>query len=68
MGKFELRFVPDREYHSQADYDMDVLSATIKYMGDYYKNIFAGLDGVIDAINQVAKEEKANPTPDDLKG
>jgi len=55
MGKFELTFVPDREYNSQLDADMDVLSATVVYLSNEYEKIFSGLDGVIKAINDTAK-------------
>jgi hypothetical protein len=55
MGKFELTFVPDREYDSQVDENMDVLSATVVYLSNEYEKIFSGLDGVIRAINDTAK-------------
>ena len=55
MGKFEYVFVPDREYTSQLDADMDVLSAMVVEVCDYYENIFAGLDAVIKAVNDSIK-------------
>ncbi len=58
MGKFELVFVPDRKYTSQLDYDMDVLSATVITLSYEYEKIFGGLDDVIRAINNVAKESE----------
>jgi hypothetical protein len=58
MGKFELTFVPDREYNSQLDADIDVLSATVVYLSNEYEKIFSGLDGIIRAINDTAKVSK----------
>jgi hypothetical protein len=56
MGKFQMVFVPDREYESQLDADMDVLSAGVVVLCEEYEKIFSGLDGVIEAINEVAKQ------------
>jgi hypothetical protein len=58
MGKFEWVFVPDRKYDSQLDADMDILSATVVMLSNEYEKIFSGLDGVISAINEIAKEKK----------
>lgn len=57
MGKFELAFVEDREYKSQLDYDMDVLSATVVYLCKEYENIFSGWDGMMKAINEYNKRK-----------
>lgn len=58
MGKFQMVFVPDREYESQLDADMDVLSAGVVVLCEEYEKIFSGLDGVIKAINEIAKQEQ----------
>ena len=59
MGKFvnTVQFVEDKEYNSQLDFDMDVLSSAVVYMQDYYKNIFAGLDDMIRACNEAQKRK-----------
>jgi hypothetical protein len=59
MGKFvnTVQFVEDKEYNSQLDFDMDVLSSAVVYMQDYYKNIFEGLDDMIRACNEAQKRK-----------
>lgn len=59
MGKFVqvVEFVEDKEYSSQLDYDMDVLSGAVLYMREYYKNIFTGLDDVIRACNETVEKK-----------
>jgi hypothetical protein len=57
MGKFinTVQFIEDKEYNSQLDFDMDVLSSTVIYMQDYYENIFTGLNNMIKACNDAQK-------------
>ena len=59
MGKFEQRFVfvPDHEYTCKADEVVDVLSGTVLALREQYENIFGGLDDVLRAINEVAKQD-----------
>lgn len=58
-GRFELSFVEREEgYNSQLEKDMDVLSATVIYMQEYYTNLFSGLDEVIKAVNDLNKSEE----------
>ena len=72
MAKFvnQVILIEDENCQSQLEYDVNVLSAAIEYMADYYQNVFRGLDEVLQAAslpNKVLQRSSNKPKSSRLR-